>query len=100
MLIKIYIAGKVTGLPAEDVKEKFLRKEKELTAQGYTVYNPVDQLWVKGGQTWTWEKLMRGCITQMMECDEVHLLHDWSESRGARLERDIAERLGMVVVYP
>jgi len=76
MLIKIYIAGKVTGLPAEDVKEKFLRKEKELTAQGYTVYNPVDQLWVKGGQTWTWEKLMRGCITQMMECDEVHFLNE------------------------
>jgi Domain of unknown function (DUF4406) len=35
----------------------------------------------------------------MLQCDEVHLLPCWNESRGAQLERDIAIRLGMNVVY-
>jgi len=42
---------------------------------------------------------VRNDIKKMLECDEVHMLPDWQESRGAQLERDIALRLGMHVVY-
>lgn len=96
---KVYIAGKVTGLPEAEVKAKFKRKEEELTKAGYIVYNPVEQVWILGAQDWPWDRIMRGCIQQMVECDEVHLLPCWQQSRGAMLERDVALRLGMTVIY-
>jgi len=46
-----------------------------------------------------WDDTVRADIKTMLECDEVHLLPDWQESRGAQLERDIAVRLGMQIVY-
>ena len=49
--------------------------------------------------TKTWGEAVRNDIKKMLECDEVHLLSDWQDSRGAQLERDIALRLGMQVVY-
>ncbi len=90
-----YVAGKVTGLPKDQVKSKFNMISRQLTGMGYQVVRPVgindnDQPW---GET------MRNDIKRMLECDEVHLLPDWQESRGAQLERDIAIRLGMQVVY-
>ncbi|NDC41298.1 MAG: DUF4406 domain-containing protein, partial [Chitinophagia bacterium] len=47
----------------------------------------------------TWKDAIKNDIKRMLDCDEVHLLPDWQESRGAQLERDIAIRLGMQVVY-
>lgn len=105
----IYLAGKVTGLPAEQVQVKFDRKEEELKRNDVDVVNPVrlvechNQSMNMIGHSWalldTWEKQMRFCIVRMMTCDEVHMLPCWKESRGAILERDIAMRLGMHVVY-
>ncbi len=90
-----YVAGKITGLPKEDVQSKFNQLTSRLTGMGYNVINPVCVL----DDTRNWNDAVRSDIKQMLECDEVHLLPDWQESRGAQLERDIALRLGMQVVY-
>jgi hypothetical protein len=90
-----YIAGKITGLPQNDVKEKFNLVAMQLAAMGYHVVKPVSVY----DHTKTWDDAVRSDIKQMLECDEVHLLPDWQDSRGAQLERDIALRLGMQVVY-
>ncbi len=52
-----------------------------------------------GIEAMRWEDYMKEDIRVMMDCDEVHMLPDWRESRGASLERDIAIRLGMKVIY-
>ena len=91
----IYIAGKVSGLPEEQVREKFERAASELKAEGHVVLSPANAD-DKGND---WGNTLRNSIKTMMNCDEVHLLPGWQESRGAQLERDIAIRLGMNVVY-
>ena len=90
-----YIAGKITGLPKRNVKDKFNLVADELSAMGYHVVRPV----AVNDDSKTWDDAVRNDIKQMLECDEVHMLPDWQDSRGAQLERDIALRLGMQVVY-
>lgn len=90
-----YIAGKVTGLPKNHVVSKFNTVEDQLISMGYQVVKP--QAVYEDNASW--DVAVRGDIKKMLECDEVHLLPDWQDSRGAQLERDIALRLGMQVVY-
>lgn len=94
---KIYIAGKITGEPIHEVTMRFGAKEKELREQGHQVINP---LALSIGRQIRWEEIMKECITAMFECDEVHLLPCWQGSKGAMLERHIAESLNIKVVYP
>ena len=94
---KIYIAGKITDEPLQEVTMRFGAKEKELREQGHTVINP---LALSVGRQISWEAIMKECIAALMECDEVHLLPSWQGSKGATLERNIAEGLNMKVVYP
>ena len=90
-----YVAGKITGLPKTQVKEKFNMITSELTGMGYNVVKPI----AVNDDSKTWDDAVRGDIKKMLECDEVHLLPDWQDSRGAQLERDIALRLGIQVIY-
>ena len=90
-----YVAGKITGLPQDEVKSKSNSISDKLHRMGYHVVRPQ----AVTDRTHTWDDTMRADIKKMLECDEVHLLPDWQESRGAQLERDIALRLGMHVVY-
>ena len=90
-----YIAGKITGLPKGHVIDKFNMMARELSGMGYQVVKPE----AVTDDTKPWGDAVRTDIKKMLECDEVHLLPDWQESRGAQLERDIALRLGMQVVY-
>jgi hypothetical protein len=90
-----YVAGKVTGLPEDQVKSKFNVITAQLNSMGYHVEKPV----AVGDNSHTWNEAIRNDIKKMLECDEVHMLPDWQDSKGALLERDIALRLGMRVVY-
>lgn len=90
-----YITGKITGLPKSHVKRKFDVIAKELKNLGYKVVKPV----AVTDDTKPWEDNARDDIQRMLKCDEVHMAPDWQESRGAQLERDIALRLGMQVIY-
>ena len=90
-----YIAGKITGLPQCNVADKFTMMENKLSDMGYDVVKPLGVT----DNSRTWHDAVRSDIKKMLECDEVHLLPDWQDSRGAQLERDIALRLGMQVVY-
>lgn len=90
-----YVAGKITGLPQDEVKSKFNKITTQLRSMGYQVVKPIGVT----DAAQPWDDAVRSDIKKMLECDEIHLLPDWQESRGAQLERDIAIRLGMDVVY-
>ena len=92
---KIYIAGKVSGLPYVDLTFKFGSVEQTLKEQGYTVINPLNI--VLGGEAW--EPAMKKCIAALVDCDEVFMLHDWKESPGARMEHEIATKLKLKIHY-
>jgi hypothetical protein len=42
---------------------------------------------------------MRLCVAQLVSCDGIALLQGWENSRGARLELELADTLRIPVVY-
>lgn len=96
---KIYIAGKVTGLPYAQVWEKFDNVQKRLMNDGHIPHNPVAMVKACKLEQHSWEDIMKECLKILVDCDEVHMLPCWKESRGATLERDLALRLNIPVIY-
>ena len=98
---RIYISGKVSG--TSDYREKFALKEIELNNKGYTSVNPVklsksieDSI---GAENLKWEDYMRFDIGLMLTCTSIYMLRDWKESKGARLEHDLATDLNYKIIY-
>ncbi|MBC7748584.1 MAG: DUF4406 domain-containing protein [Methylotenera sp.] len=87
---KIYIAGKVTGLPKDEVVEKFAAMQKKIENLGFEAVNPIEI--VKDFNT-PWNQAMRLCIAALTLCDAIVLLPDWINSNGAKIEWDISKQL-------
>jgi hypothetical protein len=88
---RIYICGKVTGDP--NYKEKFLEEENRLFSLGYEPVNPAACI----PSNESWPKAMRTAIRLMLLCDGVSLLSGWRKSKGAKIEANLARKLGMDV---
>jgi nucleoside 2-deoxyribosyltransferase len=88
--MKVYIAGKITGL--DNYKELFAAKEKELTGLGYSVINPA--ILPIGFEH---HEYMHICYSMIDVCDMVVFLDNWSDSVGAKLEMAYAFKLGKAV---
>ena len=93
---KIYISGKISGLPIDEAKAKFAAHAIRVAQTGHIAVNPFD---IAPENGMPWEHYMKKDIAAMVECDEVHLLPCWQESKGAVIERDIALKLNIPVVY-
>lgn len=91
---KIYIAGKVTGLPIAECTIKFGQMQKELESMGFEAVNP---LAVVGDFQAPWQYAMKKCIKAMLDCDGVVILPCWILSPGAKIERQLAEDLEIVI---
>lgn len=90
-----YIAGPISSSdPAqmERNKQAFADAAAALRARGLTVVSPVE-LCPEVGMPWEW--YMKRCIAALAMCDEVVLLPGYQHSKGARMEHDIADYLGM-----
>jgi hypothetical protein len=88
-MMTLYIAGKVTGDPV--YRQKFLDAEGRLSAVGYNPVNPTAFIPARA----TWKLAMRQALSEMLKCGGIALLPDWRRSKGARLERRIAKKLGI-----
>lgn len=92
---RIYMAGPMTGLPDFNFPA-FNAAAGALRAIGQAVENPAEN--PKPSEP-TWENYLRAALTQMLRCDSIMLLPGWEESRGALLEKHVAEALGMSVMF-
>ena len=90
----IYIAGKVSGIEIE-ARVLFKRAEIELLIQGHDVINPME---LEHDHDKTWQSYMRECISAMMKADALYLLPNWRESKGARIEVQLAHNLGIKIL--
>ena len=90
--MKIYIAGPMTGLP-EFNYPAFMQAEKALVQEGFQVINPARN----NGKGWN--DYMRQSLRQLAEADGVFFLTGWSGSKGASLEHQIAQELGLLIRY-
>ena len=85
----VYISGKITGLNPQQTKEKFFAVEAMLREKGHKVVNPIRLANIND----EWNYAMKKCIIGMMECNAIYLLPDWIDSKGARIEYDLANKL-------
>lgn len=93
--MKIYISGQISGLPIERVEINFTVAHIRMEEEGYEVFNPL----LNGiPADSTWEEHMKADIKMLMQCDAIYLLNNWEDSKGARIERDIAVALGYLVI--
>lgn len=101
----IYIAGKI-GQPKEGQSEqkwkegytkKFNYAETFIgSVLGYAVRNPIK---FPHDHDRTWEAYMKECLIFMVQSDAVYALPDWAESKGATIEVELAQKLGMPVYF-
>lgn len=96
-MIKVYISGRISGLPMDEVTAKFAQAEAEVKAKGATPVNPLNIHTGKGNPEWA--DHMKADIKAMMDCDALYVLTDWQQSRGAKIEVQLALSLGMQVMY-
>ncbi len=93
----VYICGPVTDRDYDEAKAQFdaaAYEIKRLYGDAVKVVNPFD--FCQRGEPWS--QAMRKCITKLMECDYIHVLPGWMDSRGARLEMNNAFELGFGLV--
>lgn len=84
--MKVYISGKISGREAEARKE-FAKVSRQLEEIGHDPVNPFDNgLQVDD----TWERHLAVDITDLLSCDAICQLEGWEDSRGARLEYEVA----------
>ncbi len=95
--MKVYIAGRISDLDIEVVRDKFQRDENLLAGLGYVVVNPTK---ITGNNDETWTECMTVCIRELVLCDAIYLQPDWEYSKGAQLEWFIAKSLDMVIMFP
>lgn len=99
--MKIYIAGPMTSLPEYNYPA-FLEAEHRIKLlYRHEVLNPATIEWDDGGVQGSlpYRDYIAGGIRLLLEADAIALLPNWGASKGARLEREIAEAMGMAVFY-
>ncbi len=89
---RIYISGPMTGCTDYNYPA-FHAEAARLRSLGYDVESPAEN-----PPQDSWEDYMRWAMAQMLTCDTIALLPGWALSRGANLERQVAQEIGMAVV--
>lgn len=86
---RIFLSGRMSGLP-EFNYPAFNEAAAKLRAMDFEVENPAEN-----PPQSTWEDYMRLALRQMLTCEVVAQLGGWQDSRGARMEHDVATRLNI-----
>jgi len=86
---RIYISGPMTGHPGHNYPA-FHRMAQKFRAAGFHVENPAENPGFD-----SWEGYMRHALAKLLTCDAILMLDGWENSRGAKIERNLALELGM-----
>lgn len=88
---KVYISGPITGIDFGN-RFAFSCARNALELCGYEVVDPSE---VKLDDEATWTDYMRADLKLLLDCDFIYMLDGWEDSKGARIERELAENLGI-----
>ena len=94
--MKIYISGKINGLPPFYSQMRFAMAEKKLAEKGFEVINPW-KLDMSGCEEWD-DYIMRD-LEELRKCDAIYLLSNWQESDGAMVEYYFANGKKMQILH-
>ena len=103
--MRIYISGPMSGLD-DDNRDEFSRMASLLQAKGHEPVNPHDIIPTRRIQMTAgfveepikdpeYFDYLKADIAVLMTCDAYVLLDGWGDSRGARIEKGLADDLGI-----
>jgi hypothetical protein len=90
----IYISGPMTGIP-EFNHPAFNKVAKILRQEGAIVFNPAEAF--EGKKDLPRHEYMRKDIKQLLEAEAIVMIEGWEQSKGARLELEIAKEINIPV---
>ena len=90
----VYISGKITG--DKNYKAKFRRAEEKILENGDEAVNPAKVTLNKDA---TWADYMKYDLHALLVSDAIYMLKGWRFSKGARLERYVAKKLKLKIIY-
>ncbi|MDD4572576.1 MAG: DUF4406 domain-containing protein [Sphaerochaeta sp.] len=94
--MKVYISGPMSGLD-DDNRDEFSRMASLLQAKGHEPVNPHNiskeaEARIKKPSYFDY---LRADLAILMTCDAYVLLDGWGDSNGARIEKGLADDLGI-----
>lgn len=95
---KVYISGKITGLPKEEYMRKFNAAEKYLKSKGYEVINPAKTNGTLPEST-TYEQYMTMSLILLGFCDTIYMLDNWLFSDGSKHEFEVAHKSNYYLMF-
>lgn len=93
--MRVYISGPMTGMPELNFPA-FHVAAKRWRDGGCEVVSPAE---LNPDPDAEWRVCMRADIKALVDCDAIYMLPEWQKSRGANLEKHIAEALGLEIYY-
>lgn len=97
--MKVYISGKMRGLPEEESRRKFKEAQLYLKALGSEVINPWDDEDDKKRRCKDWGDFILYDLGILKTCDAIYMLDNWQESNGAKCEHAFASGMDMEIFY-
>lgn len=94
--MKIYIAGKISGLDRQTVLEKFATADIALEKQGHSCFVPCV---LPNYPDVPHEDYLHICYAMIDICEAVYMLSDWQQSIGARKELQYAADHQKEILY-
>lgn len=92
--MRIYVSGPMSGVKDMNFPA-FNDAAAKLRALGHEVVNPAE---LGEHDDWQWSDYLKRDIVELLKCEVILMLPNWADSRGASLEKYVAEKLGLRVV--
>lgn len=95
--MKVYVAGKISGLERHHAIYMFERAKDMLKAQGYEPFVPTV---LPAYDDVAHEDYLHICYAMIDVCDAIYMLSNWQQSKGARIELQYASDWKKKTVFP
>lgn len=94
--MRIYIAGKITGLSINEYQERFMQANCRLRNMNHY---PVDPVYLGTFYDLPYEAYMEIDKILISTCEAIYMLSNWEDSPGARREHEYGKELGLQILY-
>jgi len=96
---KVYISGKITGLPIEVAMDKFNKAVAGFELHGWGDENIINPMTLIHDHDLSWENYMRVDLIELLKCTHIYMLKDWHTSKGANIEYNLAKDLNLTIIF-
>jgi len=90
--MKIYIAGRYSGLDHQAAVDKFAETERQLVAAGIDPTCIINPMKLGIPITTPWDQAIAICMKHLKKCKSIFIQKDWKDSFGARKEITYADQ--------